>query len=200
MKFESAIIQALKQIDMPSDIIPVLSDRGGVEPRAPYLLINIISTTNIGLPRKSVSHGLGAAVEMLFQVKDIHVSFTFHAETKSDTHDWVQHFSNGIYSDSYDWAFTQQGLGLVSADNIMYQPQPVDGKNYKRAIIDITFRSEILDEFKVNSLDKVVIDGTLSGTEYKLVDVGHSFDDMLTIGVDVEKLVNVDLPKALNPL
>lgn len=197
MVFENAIIQALKHIDMPVNIIPILSDRSGVEPPAPYLLINIISTTNIGLPRRTVSHGLGEAREYLFQVKDINVSFTFHAESKSDTHDWVQHFSNGLFSDSFDWAFSQQGLGIATSNDIMYQPQPVDGKNYKRAILDITFRSEILDDFKVYSLDKVVVDGVLNNVNYELIDVGHTYDDMLTISTRLDQLVNRDFPQAL---
>lgn len=200
MVFENAIIQALKHIDMPSDITPILADRSGVEPAAPYLLISIISTTNIGLPRKSVSHGLGEAREYLFQVKDINVSFTFHAESKSSTHDWVQHFSNGIFSDSFDWAFSQQGLGIVGANDIIYQPQPVDGKNYKRAILDITFRSEILDDFKVYSLDKVVVDGALNGIEYNFVDAGHTYDDMLTLVDELEELVNINLPQSISNL
>ena len=162
MQVESAIIQALKNIDMPSGITPVLADRSGVEPAAPYLLINIISTTNIGLPTKSTQILNNNKVERVFQVKDFYVSFTFHAEAKSSTHDWVQRFHTGLMTDSVDWAFSQQGLGLVDSGDIMYQPQPVDGKNYKRANIDITFRAEILDEFFVNDIKQVTVEGILN--------------------------------------
>lgn len=161
MQVESSIINALKNIGMPSNITPVLSDRSGVEPPAPYLLINIIDTRSIGLPYKSVSHKLGNKTERLFQVKEFYVSFTFHAEGKSNTHDWVQRFHTGLMSDLFDHSFSQQGLGLVKSDGIMYQPSPVDGMNYKRANIDITFRAEVLDEFNVNSVDKVTVTGDL---------------------------------------
>lgn len=162
MQIETAIVNALNSIDMPEYIILVLSDRDGVEPRAPYLLINIINTNNVGLPRKSISHKLGNEVETIFQVKDIQVSLTFHAQATDPTHDWVQHFETGLHSDLVDWAFTQQGLGLVSSNGIMYQSQPVSGKNYKRAIIDITLRAEISDTFKVNNINHINIDGYFS--------------------------------------
>lgn len=166
MQFETAIINALKFIDMPPDIIPIFSDRDGVEPRAPYLLINIINTSNVGLPRKSVSHSLSNTVETIFQVKEIYVGLTFHASTIGNTHDWVQHFDTGLQSDMYDWAFTQQGLGLVESDGVMYQPQPISGKNYKNAIINLTFRSEIIDDYFVNGISRVSIVGNL-GIENK---------------------------------
>ena len=162
MQVEAAIVQALKNIGMPSppnSIAVILSDRGGVEPNAPYLLINIISTTNIGLPTKSTQILNNNKVERVFQVKDFYVGFTFHAEAKSSTHDWVQSFHTSLMTDSVDWAFSQQGLGLVDSGDIMYQPQPVDGKNYKRANIDITFRAEILDEFFVNDIRQVAVEG-----------------------------------------
>ena len=165
MQVEAAIVQALKNIGMPSppnSIAVILSDRGGVEPNAPYLLINIISTTNIGLPTKSTQILNNNKVERVFQVKDFYVGFTFHAEAKSSTHDWVQRFHTSLMTDSVDWAFSQQGLGLVDSGDIMYQPQPVDGKNYKRANIDITFRAEVLDEFIVNDIARVNIEGSFN--------------------------------------
>jgi len=168
MKFETAIINALKNINMPDNITPVLSDRDGVEPRAPYLLINVISTTNIGLPRKSVSHSLTDKVETIFQVKDVYISLTFHASAKDPTHDWVQHFDTGLQSDMYDWAFTQQGLGFVDSDGVMYQPQPIAGKNYKNAILNLTFRSEVVDDFFVNGISRVGIIGDLKNTSVEI--------------------------------
>ena len=165
MQVEAAIVQAFKDIGMPSPpnkITIILSDRSGVEPAAPYLLINIISTTNIGLPTKSTQILNNSKVERVFQVKDFYVSFTFHAEAKSSTHDWVQRFHTSLMTDLVDRAFYQQGLGLVDSGDIMYQPQPVDGKNYKRANIDITFRAEILDEFYVDDIRQVTVEGILN--------------------------------------
>lgn len=152
---------------MPPDITPILSDRSGVEPAAPYLLINIISTTSIGLPTKSVSHKDGDVNENIFQVKDFLVSLTFHASTKDNTHDWVQRFHTGVFSDLVDYAFTQQGLGIVDCKDIMYQPNPVAGKNYKRAILDMTLRAEVQDKFTVNNMTGIEVEGffTSEGVE-----------------------------------
>ena len=44
----------------------------------------------------------------------------------------------------------------------MYQPQPMDGSNYKRAILDVTFRSEVTDEYTIERLNGVEIEGDLS--------------------------------------
>lgn len=167
MLIESLVINALKGVGMPPDITPVLADRSGVEPAAPYLLINIISTTSIGLPTKSVSHKDGDVNENIFQVKDFLVSLTFHASTKGNTHDWIQMFHTGIFSDLVDHAFTQQGLGIVDCKDIMYQPSPVDGKNYKRAILDITLRAEVQDKFIVNNITGIEMKGffTSEGVE-----------------------------------
>ena len=180
MKVESSIVQALKKLDMPSDITVVLSDRDGLEPRAPYLLIQIISTSNVGTSRKSVSHEEDNVFEKVFQTKDFHVSLTFHASTGGDTHDWVQHFHTGLESDLLDWAFTQSGLGLVSLGDIMYQSQPIDGRNYKRAIIDTTLRAEVIDEYKVNPMNRVefvgnIVDDLAGKTGEVVVDIPFGY-------------------------
>lgn len=160
MQIETSIIQALKTIGMPTEIIPILSDRDGVEPRAPYLLINVINVSDVGLPRKTVFHTELNRTETLYQVKDFLVSFTFHAAGNSPVLDWVQKLSSGIHSDLIDYAFSQQGLGAVSTNGVMFQPQPVDGKNYKRAILDITFRAEVKDSFSVNTMSSVSYEGS----------------------------------------
>lgn len=165
MIIESLIINALKNIGMPLDITPILSDRGGVEPAAPYLLINIISTTSIGLPTKSISHVNENISESIFQLKDFLVSLTFHASTKDGTHDWVQRLHTGIFTDLIDYSFTQQGLGIVDCKDIMYQPNPVDGKNYKRAILDITLRAEVEEKFTVNAMTGIGVEGSFTSED-----------------------------------
>lgn len=160
MEVEKAIIRALKNIGMPSDIIPILADRDGVEPRAPFLIIQTISTTKIGTPTRGVTHKEGNVVETLYQLKEFDYALTFHASTSGDTHDWVQYFSDGLSSDLLDWAFVQEGLGIVHAGEVMYQPSPVQGVNYKRAILNITFRSEVSNEYVVNNFSGIGVSGS----------------------------------------
>lgn len=161
MQLERSIVQALKYIEMPTNITPILSDRNGIEPKAPYLLIQTITTTNIGTASKSVVHEQGDVTETIIQTKDFNVALIFHADTSGDTLDWVNRFHTGLSSDLYDWAFSQQGLGVVSWDDIVYQSAPVDGKNYKRAIVGMTFRSEIVDKFTVNEMNRVEFVGDI---------------------------------------
>lgn len=156
-------MNALKEVGMPPSITVVLSDRDGVEPKAPYLLLDVISTVNIGLATKSTSHKEGFQKEHLFQVKDFLFSLTFHSSATDIVQDWVQSFYTGLQSDYVDYAFSQQGLGVVNAQDIKYQPMTVDGKNYKRAILDITFRTEVSDSFNVGLLNKVPISGSVLG-------------------------------------
>lgn len=171
MQIEASIIQALKQVDIPlPDRKIILADRDGVEPKAPYLIIQIINTTNTGLPRRSVTHEEGILTESIFQTKDFDIALTFHATPYNDeTHDWVQYFHSGVFSDMVDWAFTQQGLGLVSCDDIMYQSQPVNGRNYKRAILNMTLRAEVLNEYRVNSVKGVEAVGDITSTTGEVV-------------------------------
>lgn len=170
MNIEKLVIYALKDTDCPlydktlnpAGIIPIIAALNQPEPRAPYLLINVINTRNVGLPYKSTNHKSIDVREHVFQVKEYLISLTLHAKTGDTAQEWFRHFENGIHSDMVDWAFTKQGLGLVNSGGIMYQPQPVDGKNYKRANIDITFRAEILDEFFVNDIKQVTVEGILN--------------------------------------
>ncbi len=164
MDIEKRIVASLQNIKMPSNITPILSDRGGVEPSTPYLLINIVSTTNIGLPRKSISHTELSQTEEVYQTKEFLVSLTFHASAKDNTHDWVQKFYTGLQSDMYGYIFSFNGLGFVSCNNIYYQPQPVDGVNYKRAILDLTFRAEVIDSFDIFQIKDVSLEGDLLGS------------------------------------
>jgi hypothetical protein len=62
----------------------------------------------------------------------------------------------------------------------MYQPSPVQGKNYKRAIIDIVFRAEVVEAFIVNDIKKVTVKDHLIDSL-----AGH-FDDVVST-VDYDK-------------
>ena len=67
MIYETLIVNALKTIGMPSNVTVVLSDRNGVEPNAPYVLINAYNIFNVGLPRKLTYHKKNNVVERMYQ-------------------------------------------------------------------------------------------------------------------------------------
>ena len=179
MDIEKLVIYALKDTDCPlydkvlnpTGIIPTIASLNNPEPRAPYLLINIINTRKIGLPYKSTIHKASNVIEHLFQVKEYLVSLTLHAKNNDDAQDWFRHFENGTHSDMYDWAFTNQGLSLVSATDIVYQHTPVSGVPYKRAIMDLTLRVEVQEDYKVFSVNRVTITGSTITTDG--VDLGN---------------------------
>ena len=179
MDIEKLVIYALKDTDCPlydkvlnpTGIIPTIASLNNPEPRAPYLLINIINTRKIGLPYKSTIHKASNVREHLFQVKEYLVSLTLHAKNNDDAQDWFRHFENGTHSDMYDWAFTNQGLSLVSATDIVYQHTPVSGVPYKRAIMDLTLRVEVQEYYKVFSVNRVTITGSTITTDG--VDLGN---------------------------
>ena len=177
MIYETLIVNALKTIGMPSNVTVVLSDRNGIEPNAPYLLINVYNIFNVGLPRKLTYHKKDNVVERMYQVKDIVVSFTFHALANDVVHDWVDRFHHGLSSDLFEYAFAQQGLGIVRYDDIRYQNNTHDTLNYKRAIIDVTFRTEVSDEFTVNSVEQVNIKGNIVNS-YDDVEVDIDYNEV----------------------
>lgn len=169
MEIEKAVLFALREtnfpeyhkITNPDDVIPVIANLDQPEPRAPYLLIDIINTTKIGLPYKSVINDGIDIKEHIFQVKDFYISLTLHATTKDISQEWFRHFENGVHSDMVDWAFAKEGLSLVESEDIMYLSQPVSGVAYKRAIMNITLRAEIQEAYKVFNINSVKVDGTL---------------------------------------
>lgn len=173
MDIEKLVIYALQDTDCPIfdeitnpfGIIPVIATLKQTEPRAPYLLINTVNTRKIGLPYKSTIHEASNVREHIFQVKEYLVSLTLHAKNKDDVQEWFKYFENGVHSDAYDWAFTNQGLSLVSATNIVYQHTPISGVPYKRAIIDLTLRVEVQEDYKVFSVNKVNITGSTSAMD-----------------------------------
>lgn len=169
MEIEKAVLFALRETDFPEyhtldnpyGVIPVIANLDQPEPRAPYLLIDIINTTKIGLPYKSVINDGIDIKEHIFQVKDFYVSLALHATTKDVSQDWFKHFENGVHSDMVDWAFAKGGLSLVESEDIMYLSQPVSGIAYKRAVMNITLRAEIQEAYKVSNINSVKVDGTL---------------------------------------
>lgn len=178
MNIEKLVIYALEDTDFPQGITPVIASLKQPEPPAPYLLINIINTRKIGLPYKSTIHEVANVREHLFQVKEYLVSLTLHAKNDDVAQEWFRHFENGIHSDMYDWAFTNQGLSLVSATDIVYQHTPVSGVPYKRAIIDLTLRVEVQEGYGVNHLNRVNIEGAIGDK--------HS-PNVTTITIDKQK-------------
>lgn len=186
MQIEKAIINALKETDCPiyepilnpNGIIPIIANLDQPEPRAPYLLINVINTEKIGMPYKSVVNDGINIKEHIFQVKDFYVGLTLHAKNGDESQDWFQHFENGVHSDMVDWAFTLYGLALVESDNILYQHTALSGTSYNRANMNIVLRAEIQDSYKVNYINRVNIKGELidsldSITSDVIVDVSN---------------------------
>ena len=173
MNIEKLVIYALQDTDCPiydKDLNPVgirlvIASLKQTEPAAPYLLINTINTRKIGLPYKSTIHEESNVREHLFQVKEYLVSLTLHAKSNDIAQEWFKYFENGIHSDMNDWAFTKQGLSLVSATDIMYQHTPVSGVPYKRAVIDLTLRVEVQEDYKVFAVDRFNITGSTSTTD-----------------------------------
>lgn len=176
MKYEDAIIKALKGCGLPKNVTLILSDRDGVEPKAPYVMVNIIDTWNIGTARKTYSNKGGKLVETLFQTKDINASLTFHMSAIDPLQDWLEVFQMGLSADVYEWWFVQSGLGVVDHREVVYQSLPIDGKNYKRGILDITFRTERVQDFFVNVVDKIDVQGSLGITD-KDVDLTIDFKE-----------------------
>ena len=130
MNIEKQIIDALKSIDLPPNLTLVLADRSGVEPKAPYLLIQTVSDWTNSLSRNTHSHSATTATERIYQTEFHNFSFTLHDSTNGTAHDWFKRFHRGLNSDFYQYAFEQQGLGIKDFDTILYQPSPIDGVNY----------------------------------------------------------------------
>ena len=206
MEIEKAVLYALRETDFPEynkvknplGVIPIIANQDQPEPRAPYLLIDIINTTKIGLPYKSVMNDGIDIKEHIFQVKDFYIGLTLHAKTKDTSQDWFKHFENGVHSDMVDWAFAQQGLALVESEDIMYQLQPISGTAYKRAIMNVTLRAEIQESYKVNFLQSVNIEGVLSGKTFTFFDNKLLNDSVLLVKNELSYLVNEDLVNALS--
>lgn len=175
MIFETALINAFKRIDFPKRCTIILSDRNGVEPSAPYMMINIIDQANIARSRKTINNTKDNQTEGIFQVKELDVSLTLHALATDDMHDWFERFQVISESDFVQWAFTQEGLSLVDIKDIVYQNISVNNKTYKRAILDLTIRSERYEEVVVNTVKRLSIQGNLTN-KYDDVDIGEEKD------------------------
>lgn len=202
MEIEKAVLYALREtdfpeyhkIDNPLGVIPIIANLDQPEPRPPYLLIDTINTTKIGLPYKSVINDGVDIKEHMFQVKDFYLSLVLHATTKDVSQEWFRHFENGVHSDMVDWAFAQQGLALVESESIIYQSQAISGTAYKRAIMNVTLRAEIQEAYKVNYIDKVLIEGSLSGRQFTFFQNEQSIPSLLLYADNLSTLVNEKLP------
>ena len=80
MNIEKQIIDALKSIDLPPKLTLVLADRSGVEPKAPYLLIQTISDWTNSLSRNTHSHSATTSTERIYQTEFHNFSFTLQGQ------------------------------------------------------------------------------------------------------------------------
>ena len=162
MNIDDRIVEALLLCNLPTTITVLKSDGVGEEPKPPYLLITPIDTYNTASARKLPYHKDGHEFEGVFQSKISNYSLTLHATPKDTSHDWFSKLQSGLEADMFDWAFFQNGLGVTGFDKMVYQSFPVNQKNYRRAILDISFTYEVYEEFKVNTIKKLNIEGYLS--------------------------------------
>lgn len=161
MIVEKALMKALGNLGIPTRCTVLLSDRNGVEPVAPYILSNIIDQWNIGASRKTSNALNGKLTESVTQTKEFNISLTLHALATDDIHDWFEWFHVVRESDLVQWTFYQEGLGLVNAQEMIYQSLTVDNKNYKRAIMDLVIRSDRHEEVSVNIVKNINTTGNL---------------------------------------
>ena len=166
MLYEKKIVDSLKLLQQPTQITNILADRTGVETCAPYCLITLLPVRNVGIPYRTSTRKDGQEVETVIQTKELQASLTFHLEGSSVLQDYVETFHLGLGSSFYQSAFAVNGLGIFDYTDIVYQSLSVDGKNYKRAIIDIYFRFERNDNFYAPFIDKVETKGH-SGESYE---------------------------------
>lgn len=164
MRVETDIVEALKMCNLPKELTLVKSDRDGATPKTPYLLIDILDSRGIGMSSKTYTE----VSEVIRQVKEYDVSLVFQLQATSDIQDWLHWFYNGIESDFINYAFEQQGYGVCYYEDIKYQPNPVNGLNFKRAILDITLRTEETTEYQVNQITDVDYLGILENERVEL--------------------------------
>lgn len=169
MLYETAIINSLKMIKQPNNLINILADRNGVEPQAPYCLITLLPVNNIGLPYRTSTRKDGMEVETVIQVKELQCSLTFHMSATDQLQDYVEKFHMGLGSSFYQSAFVANGLGIFDYTDIVYQSLPIDGNNYKRAIIDIYFRFERIEDFYAPFITGIETKGNLGFTDEDVV-------------------------------
>lgn len=165
MIYETKIITALKII--APNIQFIFAYRNGVEPKAPYCLVTMMNTTNIGKPHLTSTVQDGREVEAVTQTKELEVSFTFHLSATDTLQDWVDIFHIGLGSSFYTNAFGQNGLGIIDYTDIKYLENPVDSTvMYKDAVIDIIFRFDRIEEFYAPHILEVETRGNL-GESYE---------------------------------
>jgi hypothetical protein len=171
MKYESSLISALQKC-LPTMKF-ILSDRNGVEPSAPYCLVNIIDIQNVGRPYLTTANKGGIQVEEITQHKHISVSLTLHAVATDSSQDAFERFSIGLGSSFVNNAFVQNGLGIVDYNDIVYQSTPVESSTqgtvmYKRAILDLTLSSERTEEYESPFIKVVEVEGDIIDTDTDL--------------------------------
>lgn len=165
MLYETAIIQSLQALGLPSNLTFVLADRNGVEAPAPYCLITLLPVVNVGQPFRTSTRKDGQEVETVLQTKELTCSLTFHMSATDPTQDVVEKFHMGLGSSLYQSAFVNNGLGIFDYTDIVYQSLPVDGNNYKRAIIDISFRFERIEDFYAPFITRIETTGNLGTSD-----------------------------------
>lgn len=166
MIFEEAIIKSLK-ICLP-DWTFVLADRNGVEPKAPYCLVSIIDSTNIGKPYLTTATKDDREVEIIQQNKEIDISLTLHALATDPKQNEFDRFHVGLGSSFVTSAFYQNNLSIMRYNDIVYVSTPVDTINYKRAVMDITLFCERIEEFHAPFIKVVDTEGTLIDSDKKV--------------------------------
>ena len=188
MLYEKKIIDSLKLLQQPTQIINILADRSGVEPRAPYCLITLLPVRNVGLPYRTSTRKDGQEFETVIQTKELQTSLTFHLEGNSELQDYVEMFHLGLGSSFYQAAFTANGLGIFDYTDIVYQSLSIDGKNFKRAIIDIYFRFERNDNFHAPFIKRINIQN--KAIEFNLdtdTGIGFVWDNGVAVRTDESK-------------
>ena len=174
MMIEKLIINALSNCNPPSELTMVLSDRNGVVPKTPYLTIDILDVVGIGSSVKTVNE----LYQITRQVKEYEVTLTFQLEATSPIQDWVHWFYNGLETDFITYQFEKEGIGVVYYDDIKYQPNPVNGLNFKRVILEMTIRTEEEYRYEVNQINKIDFEGKLDDVDfYQSIDLVEGKND-----------------------
>lgn len=152
---EQRLIRAIQSAQ--TDVVFLVAYQNN--PMASHVFCEVLSIGDkfAGMPVYTHDNG----VETISTIYKYRVSLSYNGLMTSNAHDRVKHMNNYLQSFQARLALKEQGISLLKTEDIVTIPILKDTEMHMKYVLDILIASEESDNFEIDVIDSVIINGDL---------------------------------------
>src|SRR5574344_3008811 len=141
----------------------LIGNQNAPTPEHVFCFISEIGSRNYGMPEISNVSDM----ETISTLRRYSISFTYHGVIQANPAQYTRHLDKFFNSRGFPNLLAEKGYSLISVGGVVNAPVLKGVDIYTSSTIDIVVATRESDQFKVDVIDLVHIDGKLGQIDYE---------------------------------